>query len=80
MLFRSDSTLGEILAEPLAVEMFNQMAPGMLENPMLAMAHQMTMAELCAQAAEAKPLYGAVIGALNQQEIADANAKSKKMQ
>ncbi len=78
--FSMDSTLGEILAEPLAVEMFNQMAPGMLENPMLAMAHQMTMAELCAQAAEAKPLYGAVIGALNQQEIADANAKSKKMQ
>ena len=73
--FSMDSTLGEILNQPLAVEMFDQLAPGMLDNPMLAMAHQMTMAELCAQAAEAKPLYEAVIGALNQQETAAAGVK-----
>ena len=73
--FSMDSTLGEILNQPLAVEMFDQLAPGMLDNPMLAMAHQMTMAELCAQAAEAKPLYETVIGALNQQETAAAGVK-----
>ena len=73
--FSMDSTLGEILTQPLAVEMFDQLAPGMLDNPMLAMAHQMTMAELCAQAAEAKPLYETVIGALNQQETAAAGVK-----
>lgn len=73
--FSMDSTLGEILNQPLAVEMFDQLAPGMLDNPMLAMAHQMTMAELCAQAAEAKPLYETVIGALNQQETAVAGVK-----
>ena len=30
--FSMDSTLGEIVSEPLAVEMFNQMAPGMLDG------------------------------------------------
>lgn len=34
--FSMDSTMGEILAQPLAVEMFNQMVPGMADNPMLA--------------------------------------------
>ena len=33
--FSMDSTLGEIVAEPLAVKMFNQMVPGMLEGPMI---------------------------------------------
>ncbi len=28
--FSMDSTLGEIVAEPLAVEMFNRMVPGIL--------------------------------------------------
>ena len=44
--FSMDSTLGEIVAEPLAVEMFNQMAPGMLEGPMIQFAYGMTLAEL----------------------------------
>ena len=37
--FSMDSTLGEIVAEPLAVEMFNQMAPGMLDGPMIQFAY-----------------------------------------
>ncbi len=66
--FSMDSTLGEILEQPLAVEMFNQMVPGMLDNPMLAMAHQMTLAELLGAAPEARPLYEAVVNALNAAE------------
>lgn len=66
--FSMDSTFGEILAEPLAVEMFNSMAPGMLDNPMLQFAYQMTMSELTGTAPEAKPLYEAVLSALNQKE------------
>ena len=66
--FSLDSTLGEILAQPLAVEMFNQMVPGMLDNPMLAMAHQMTLAELLGAAPEARPLYESVVNALNAAE------------
>lgn len=66
--FSMDSTLGEILEQPLAVDMFNQLVPGMLDNPMIKMAYQMTMSELCGQAAEARPLYESVIRALNQSE------------
>lgn len=66
--FNMDSTLGEILEQPLAVDMFNQLVPGMLDNPMIKMAYQMTMSELCGQAAEARPLYESVIRALNQSE------------
>lgn len=63
--FSMDSTLGEIVAEPLAVEMFNQMAPGMLEGPMIQFAYGMTLAELIGAAPQAKPMYEAVVNALN---------------
>ena len=66
--FSMDSTLGEIVAEPLAVEMFNQMVPGMLEGPMIQFAYGMTLAELLGAAPEAKPMYEAVVNALNQKE------------
>lgn len=64
--FSMDSTLGEIVAEPLAVEMFDQMAPGMLEGPMIRFAYGMTLAELLGAAPEARPMYEAVVNALNQ--------------
>ena len=67
--FSMDSTLGEIVAEPLAVEMFNQMAPGMLEGPMIQFAYGMTLAELLGAAPQAKPMYEAVVNALNQNTI-----------
>ena len=63
-----DSTFGEILAQPLAVEMFNQMVPGMLDNPMIQFAQQMTLAEMLGNAPEVRPLYEAVINALNVME------------
>lgn len=66
--FSMDSTLGEIVAEPLAVELFNQMAPGILEGPMIQFAYGMTLAELLGAAPQAKPLYEAVVNALNQKE------------
>ncbi len=65
--FTMDSTLQQILEEPLAVELFNQYAPGMLEGPMIQFAYQMTLAEMCAVAPEAKALYGIALQALNQQ-------------
>lgn len=71
--FSMDSTLGEIVAEPLAVEMFNQMAPGMLEGPMIQFAYGMTLAELLGAAPEAKPMYEAVVNALNQKEQEKGN-------
>lgn len=66
--FSLDSTLEDILSQPLAVEMFNQMVPGMLDNPMIAMAQQMTLSELLGAAPEARPMYEAVVKALNEAE------------
>lgn len=63
-----DSTLSEVLAQPLAVEMFNSMVPGMLDGPMIQFAYQMTFAEMLGAAPEARPLYETVIDALNKQE------------
>ena len=71
--FSMDSTLGEIVAEPLAVEMFNQMVPGMLEGPMIQFAYGMTLAELLGAAPQAKPMYEAVVNALNQKEQEKGN-------
>lgn len=73
--FSMDSTMGEILAQPLAVEMFNRMVPGMADNPMLAMAHQMTLVELIGAAPEARPLYEAVVKALNEVDRQTAGAE-----
>ena len=66
--FSMDSTLGEVLDQPLAVEMFEQMVPGMLDNPMIQFAHQMSLSELLGAAPEARPLYEAVVNALNVKE------------
>lgn len=62
-----DSTLGELVAEPLAVSMFNEMVPGMLDNPMTKFAYDMTISDLAAMAMETRPLYQSVINALNLQ-------------
>ncbi len=66
--FSMDSNLGELVAEPLARVMFEQMAPGFLENPMIEFACSMTLSELLSSAPEARPMYEAVIHALNTQE------------
>ncbi|MGT2757588.1 family 78 glycoside hydrolase catalytic domain [Streptococcus ovuberis] len=66
--FSLDCTFGEILDQPLAIDLFNQMAPGMLDNPMIDMARGMTLVEVLGAAPEARPLYEAVIDALNQEE------------
>ena len=71
--FSMDSTLGEIVAEPLAVEMFNQMVPGMLDGPMIQFAYGMSLAELIGAAPQAKPLYETVVNALNQKEAEKGN-------
>ena len=73
--FRCLEIRGEILAQPLAVEMFNRMVPGMADNPMLAMAHQMTLVELIGAAPEARPLYEAVVTALNEVDRQAAGAE-----
>ena len=61
-----DSTLGELVEDELGRKMFDELSPGMLDDPMIKFAFGMTVAELIQMAAEARPLYQAVINALNE--------------
>ena len=66
--YSMDSNLGEIREQKLAVEMMNQFAPGMLDNPMIEYAYSMTLSELLGAAPDARPLFEAIVKALNEQE------------
>lgn len=66
--FSMDSTLAEIVAQPLAVQMFEKFAPGMLDGPMIQFAMQMTLSEMLGAAPEARPMFEAVVSALNARE------------
>lgn len=65
--YTMESTLGELIAEELGRAMFEEMEPGMLDDPLIKFAYGMTIFELIIQGPEAKPLYQAVIDALNAQ-------------
>lgn len=65
--FTMDITLGALIQEPLAVEMFNQYMPGMLDGPMIQFAYGMTISELTAvMPPEGVGLFQTVLDALNQ--------------
>ena len=67
--FSTESTLGQILQEPAAVEMLEGLAPGMLDNPMIGFAKNMSIGELSGQMPpEGKALFEAVITMLNENE------------
>ena len=68
MRFTLDSKLGEILAEPLGLEMMEQMVPELVHNPMIEYAKRMTLAEGISSAPEIRTVYEAVLKALNEQE------------
>ena len=66
--FTLDSTLGDIMAEPLGKEMLEQMAPWLADNSMIDYAKHMTLAEGISYAPEIRPVYDAILKALNEQE------------
>lgn len=63
--FSMDSTLKEILDEPLAIEIIKQHAPEMIDHPMIQFAYQSTLSEIVAMAPEAEQLYKQIINVLN---------------
>lgn len=66
--FTMDTTLGVLVQEPLAVEMFNSYMPGMLDGPMIEFAYGMTVSELTAvMPPEGTGLFKTVLDALNHQ-------------
>lgn len=64
--YTMESTLGELVAEELGRQMFDQADPEMLKDPLIKFAFDMTISELLVQAPEARPLYQSVIDALNK--------------
>lgn len=67
--FSLDSTLGEIMEEPLGNQLLNQMAPELMANPMIEYAKRMTLAEGISSAPQIRAVYEAVIQALNEQGV-----------
>lgn len=66
--FTMDTTLGALIEEPMAVSMFNQYMPGMLDGPMIQFAYGMTISELTAvMPPEGITLFQTVLDALNKQ-------------
>lgn len=67
--YSMDSTLKEILDQPLAVEMLESYMPGMTTNDMIEFAYNLTVNELLVNMPpEGKQLFEAVLAALNQAE------------
>lgn len=67
--YSMESTLGQILAIPRAIEMLEQFAPGMSSNPMIKFAYGQTIGELTAMMpAGGDQMFLAVIAALNEEE------------
>lgn len=66
--FSMESTLGDIMEQPRAVEIFKSCAPEMLDNPLIKFAYPMTLSEVAAQAPESRPLYDMVVTELNRLE------------
>lgn len=66
--FTMDTTLGALIQEPVAVELFNQYMPGMLDGPMIQFAYGMTISELtAAMPAGGIEIFKTVLDALNKQ-------------
>lgn len=66
--FTMDSTLGALIQEETAVQLFNQYMPGMLDGPMIQFAYGMTISELTAvMPPEGITLFRTVLDVLNQQ-------------
>ena len=67
--FTMDTTLGALVQEPVAVELFNQYVPGMLDGPMIEFAYGMTISELTAvMPPEGVGVFQMVLEMLNKQK------------
>ncbi|GFP74685.1 family 78 glycoside hydrolase catalytic domain [Clostridium fungisolvens] len=64
--FSMDTKLEEIMNEPIAVQIFTQYAPQMLDNPMIKLVYQNTLAEVLSSAPDIQPLFQMVVDTLNK--------------
>ncbi len=63
--FTLDNTLGEIMEQPLGMQMLQEMVPELVASPMIEYAKKMTLAEGISSAPEIRGAYEAVLHALN---------------
>lgn len=69
--FSMNSTLGFILEQPLAVELLERYVPGTTTNPMIKMAYQLSLSELCSNMpAGGEEIFKLVINELNRADVA----------
>lgn len=67
--FTLEGKFGYILEQPLAIELFNQYAPGMLDNPMIDLAKEMSVGETINNMPEdGQKLFEFIMQQLNAQE------------
>ena len=67
-LYSLDNTLGELLDHEIAKDMFEQFAQGATNDPCGEEIYKKTIAEILTKDPSAKPMYEAMIAALNAQE------------
>jgi alpha-L-rhamnosidase len=67
--YTMDSTLREVVVEPIAKQMIEQGIPGFFEQPMVQYAYDFTLMELVGQASDLKPLFESILQQLNHQPI-----------
>ena len=67
-----DSTLGEIMEEPLGIRLLNEMLPDLMANPMIEYAKKMTLSEGCSAAPGIKEVYEKIVQMLNETELNEA--------
>ena len=66
--YSMENTLGELLSHEIAKEMFEQFAQGEADNSYDDKIYGMTITDIVASDPEVKPMYEAMIAAVNAQE------------
>ena len=67
-VYTMSNTLGELLEHEIAKEMFDQFATGVTDIPFTDDIYGMTITDILTKKPETKPMYEAMIAALNAQE------------
>lgn len=65
--YTMDSTFSQLMEDPLTAKLLEKYAPGALDGPLIQMAMNLRISDLCEYSPEAKPLYEMILKELNQQ-------------
>jgi len=77
--YTMDSTLGELLEESAALEIFNQAAPGIIDTPAMGFMKIAPLNQLIASAPEKKEMFQVLLDAANGKEVSYIPVDSKNV-